>query len=194
MKKIKKRSKFQKCPKLFPSVQTSLGASFLETFFCSVFHGVIGSFRKNQKKSKLQKCRRSFPKLSKLVLNMFCGNFLQKECPVFHGGSGLRNFSKKSKKIQNSKNAQNRSQKCPNVFWTSFGAMFLQFFCPVFPVMHFKFSGLKIMSSVFRTQNKSSVFRNSTQQTLFLHSRHSQYTQPDFRFSGLKIMSSDSPN
>ena len=31
-------------------------------------------------------------------------------------GGVLENFSKKTKNFQNSKNAQNRSQKCPNVF------------------------------------------------------------------------------
>ena len=33
---------------------------------------------------------------------------------MFHGGSSLRKFSKKSKTFQSSKNAQNRPQKCPN--------------------------------------------------------------------------------
>ena len=39
-----------------------------------------------------------------------------------------KKFSKKSKKFQNSQNAQNPSQKCPNVFWTSFGATFSKIF------------------------------------------------------------------
>ena len=38
----------------------------------------------------------------------------------------------------------------------------------------------------------SSVLRHNTQQTFFLHSSHSQYTQFHFRCSGLKIVSSDS--
>ena len=135
MKKIKKRSKFQKCLKSIPSVQTCLGAFFLEKFFCSLLHGFIENFRKKQKK------------------------------------------------IQNSENAQNRSQKCPNVFWTCFMAIFPIFFCPAIHAGLFRFSGL---------ENMSSVFRNNTQQTFILHSRHIQYTQSHFRFSGLKIMSSDS--
>ena len=136
MKKIKKRSKFQKCLKSFPSIQTCLGAIFLEKFFCSLLHGFIESFREKQKKSKFRTCPKSIPKVSKRVLNMLYGNFSDFFCPVIHAGL-------------------------------------------------FTFSGLK---------NKSSVFRNSTQQRFFLHSRHSQYTQSHFRFSGLIIMSSDSPN
>ena len=38
----------------------------------------------------------------------------------------------------------------------------------------------------------SSVLRHATQQTLFFHLRHSQYTQSHFRFSGLKFLRSDS--
>ena len=38
----------------------------------------------------------------------------------------------------------------------------------------------------------SSVLRHNTQQTFFLHSRHSQYTQFHFRCSGLKNVSSGS--
>ena len=79
-------------------------------------------------------------------------------CPVFHGGSSLRKFSKKSKKFQNSKNAFNRFQKCPHVFWKCFGAIYPNFFCPVFHAGLFRFSGLKNMSSVFWTQKKELSF------------------------------------
>ena len=102
-------------------------------------------------------------------------------------------FLKKiKKKFQNSKSAQNCSQKCPNVFWTCFGAIFPIFFaqCSMQGFSGFldfkiwvQFSGLKI---------KSSVFRNNTQQTFSLHSRHCQYTQSHFRLSRPKIISSDS--
>ena len=154
----------------------SWGNVFGKVFFdhCSMDSSKV--FEKFKKNSKLQKCPRSFPKMSKLVLNMFCGNFLEKKCPVFHGGSSLRKVSEKSKKVQFSKIALNRFQKCPKVFWTFFGATFAKVFCPVV-------SGLK---------NMSSVLRNNTKQTSILPSRHSQYTQSHFRFSGLKIMSSDS--
>ena len=39
-------------------------------------------------------------------------------------GRVFENFQKKSKRFQKSKNARNRSKKCPNVFWTSLGVIF----------------------------------------------------------------------
>ena len=99
-----------------------------------MFHGG-SSLRKFSKKirkvSKFQKCPKLLPKVSKRVLNMFWGNFSKNFRPVFHGRSSLRNFSKKSKKLQNSKNAQNRSQKYPNVFGRVWGKL-SENFCPVF--------------------------------------------------------------
>ena len=85
-------------------------------------------FEKIKKVSKTQKCPTSFLKLSKLVLNMFCGIFFGKK--VFSHcsmeGGVFEKFQKISKKIQNSINAQNRSQQCANVFWTCFGAIFFE--------------------------------------------------------------------
>ena len=143
-------------PKIVPkSVQTCsevvLGWFFRENFLPSVPWRVESSksFKKIKKVSKFQKCTKSSPKVSKRVLNMFWGDFFEKFfCPVFHGGSSYRKLSKKSKKFQisknaqnrpqkcpneifqnqkkfqNSKKAQNRSQKCPNVFWTCFEVIF----------------------------------------------------------------------
>ena len=89
-------------------------------------------FSKSKKTSKFQKSPKLFPKVSKRVLNKFRVNLFEKKlCPVFEEGSSLRKFSKKSKKFQNSKKAQNRSQKCPNVFWRCFRVIFSKF-CPVF--------------------------------------------------------------
>ncbi len=149
--KNQKTSKFQKCPKTFPSVKTCLGAIFLKKFFCSVFHGVIESLRKNQKKFKIAKKPKIVPKIFQNCFEHVLWIFFRKKCPVFHGGSVLRKFSKKSKKFQNSKSAQNRFQKCPNVFWLCFGAIFPNFFCQVLHAGLFRFSGLKNMGSVFRT-------------------------------------------
>ncbi len=106
-KKIKKFSKFQKCPKSFPKVSKRVlnmfWGNFSKNFFaqCSMDGRVFENFQKNQKFSKIQKCPKSFPKVSKRVLNMFWGNFFEKFfCPV--GGSSLRKFSKKSKNFQKS--------------------------------------------------------------------------------------------
>ena len=97
-----------------------------------MFHGG-SSLRKFSKKifSKFQKCPKVFPKVSKRVLNMFRGKFFEKfyaQCSM--EGRVFENFQKKY--FQNSKNAQNRSQKYPNVFWTCSGANFSKIFCPVF--------------------------------------------------------------
>ncbi len=59
---------------------------------------VFENFQKNQKTFKNPKMPKIVPKVSKRVLNMFWGNFFEKKfCPVFHGRSSLRKFSKKSK-------------------------------------------------------------------------------------------------
>ena len=106
----------------------------------------------NQKIFKIPKSPKIVPKMSKSVLNMFWGNFFEIFfCPVLHGGSSLRNVFK-SKNFQNSKIAQNRSQKCANVFWTCFGVIFPEsFFCPVF-------HGGSSLRNFFK---KSKYFQNS---------------------------------
>ena len=116
----------QKCPKRF-------WGDFFEKNLCTVFHGG-SSFRKFSKKnySKIQKGRKLFPKVSKRVLNMFWGIFFGKFLPSFPWRVESSKFWEQSKKSQKPKYAQNRSQKCPNVFWTCFGANFLENFCPLF--------------------------------------------------------------
>ncbi len=134
--KVLKMSKIVfKCSNVFWGI-------FFEKNFFPVFHG-RSSLRKIP---QIQKCPKSFPKLSKLAVNMFWGNFSEKKFrPVFHGWSNLQKFSKKILKNQNSKNALNRFQKCPNLFWTCLGQYFRKNFCPVFPAGLFRFSGLKIL-------------------------------------------------
>ena len=104
--KIPKMPKFD--PKIVPTCfEDVLGWFFRKNFSPSVPWRVASSkiFKKIKKVSKFQKCPKSSPKESK------------------------RKFSKKiKKKFQNSKNAQNRPQKCPNVFWTYFGLFFLKKF------------------------------------------------------------------
>ncbi len=91
------------------------------------------------------------PKSVKRVLNMFWGNFSEKIfCPVFHGGSSLQKSSK-TKNFQYSKNAQNRSQKCPNVFWTCFRVIFRKNFLRSVP--------WRVDSSKFSKEPKN--FQNS---------------------------------
>ena len=126
--KSKKISKFQKRPKTFPSVQTCYGANFLKKFFCPVFHRFIESLRKNQRKFKIAKMPKIVPKMSKLLLSMFCGNFFEKKCPVFHGGSGLRKFSKNSKIIKIPKKLKIVSKSVHTCFEHALGQFFRIFF------------------------------------------------------------------
>ena len=124
--------KIPKMPKIVPKIvqlcfEHVLGLLF-EKKFCPVFHGG-SSFRNVFKKfSKIQKCPKSFPKVSNYVLNMFWGYFFRKiffaQCSMEGRDFGLRNVFKKSKNFQNFKKNQNRSQKCPNVFWTCFWVNF----------------------------------------------------------------------
>ena len=162
-----------------------LGLSFGKKLFahCSMEGRVLKIFQKIKKirssiiaQNRSQKCANVFStcfgaNLSKIFF-----------CPVFPGGSGFRKFPK------NRKNS--KFQKCPksfpkvstgvlNMLWGNFS----DFFCRVFDVGLFSFSGFK---------NVSSVLQHTTQQTFFFHLRHSQYTQSHFRFSGLKILGSDS--
>ena len=57
------------------------------------------------------------PKISKQVLNMFRAKFFELIfMPSVPWWVEFSKVFKKSKSFQNFKNAQNRSQKCPNVF------------------------------------------------------------------------------
>ena len=126
------QNRSQKCANVF---WTSVGLTFSNNFFaqCSMEGRVFEMLLKKLKIFKFPKMPKIVPKLSKRVLNKFWGNFSEKNlCPVFHGWSSLRNVFKKSKNFQTSIIAQNRSQKCPNVFWTCFEVIFLKFCCPVF--------------------------------------------------------------
>ena len=132
MKKIKKRSKFQICPKSFPSVQTCLGQFFWKSFFAHCSMNSTKVFEKIKKNSKFQKCPKSIPKVSKRVLNMLYGNFSVFFCPVILAGlfrfSGLKNMSSVFRN-----NTQQR------FFLHSRHSQYTQ--------THFRFSGLIIMSS-----------------------------------------------
>ena len=86
-KKIRKVSKFQKCPKSFPKVSKRVlnvfWGKFFEIFFaqCSVEGQVFEKFQIFF--LKFQKCPKVFPKVSKRVLNMFCGKSFGKILPSF---------------------------------------------------------------------------------------------------------------
>ena len=113
-------SKFLKCPKMFSKVSKRVlnvfWGKFFEKLFCPVFRGG-SSFRKFSKKNvfKIPKMPKMFSKVSKRVLNMLWGKLFEKFLPSFPWNVESSKNSKK-KYFQNSKNAQNFSQKYPNVF------------------------------------------------------------------------------
>ena len=121
--KISKTFKITKKPKIVPkSIQTCfeqiLGQTFRKLFAQFSMEGrVFENFQKNKKKFKTPKTTKIVPKSIQTCFELALGQIFRKFfCPVFHGRSSLPNFSKQSKNLQNSKSAQNRSQKYPNVF------------------------------------------------------------------------------
>ena len=111
-KKIKKDSNFLKCPKSFPKVSKRVldvfGANFRKIFAqfsmeCLVFK----SFQKNQKRFKFPKMPKIVPKSIQTCFGRVWGKLSENFCPVFHGRSSLRKFSKK---------IFSKFQKWPKVF------------------------------------------------------------------------------
>ena len=113
--------KIPKLPKIVPkTIQTCfervLGQIFRKFFLPSVPWRVeFSKIFKNFFFSKFQKCPKSFPKVSKRVLNKFCGKSFGKFLPSFRWKVESTKIFKK-KYFQNSKNGQKCSQKNPNVF------------------------------------------------------------------------------
>ena len=137
LKSFQKSKNAQNCSQ---NVQTCFehvsGVTFSKTFFAQCFMEgrVCEMSSKNLKFFKIPKMPKIVPKIVQLCFEHVLGALFEKKfCPVFHGGSSLRNVFKKSKIFQNSKNAQNRSQNCPIVFWTCFGGTFWKKFLPSVP-------------------------------------------------------------
>ena len=133
-------SKFQKCPKSFPKnskpVLNVFRGKFFEIFYAqfSMEGRVFENFQKNQKIFKIPKMPKIVPKCIQTCFDKFWGKFLEKFFPSFPWRvESSKIFEKKTKNFQSSRKAENRYQKCPNVFWTCFGANFSKKkFCPVF--------------------------------------------------------------
>ena len=171
------------------SIQTCfeqvLGRFFWKSFFaqCSMESSKI--FEKSQIFQKSKNAQNCSQFCRNLLWTCFGAIFPKNsfaQCSM--DGRAFENFQNNQKNNKIQKLLLIVSKSVQTCFEHALGRFF-GFFCPVIHAGLFRFSGLKI---------KSSVFRNSTQQRFFLHSRHSQYTQFHFRFSGLIIKSSDSPN
>ena len=141
----------------------------------------------------MQKGPKSFPKISKLVLNMFCGYFSEKKLPRVPCRVGPSEIVKKNQKnFKIPKVPKVVSKSVHTCFDYALGQFFRIFFAQCSMQGFSDFLDLRIWVQFSGPKNKSSVFRNITQQTFFLHSRHIQCTQSHFRFSGPKFLSSDS--
>ncbi len=123
-KKIKKFSEFKNCSKSFPKVSkrvlNMIWGNFFGKSFWPVFHGgrVFENFQKKSKIFKNRKMPKIVPKSVQTCFEHVLGQFFPKknfaQCSM--DGRVFKNFQKKSKNFQKSRNAQNRSQNCPNVF------------------------------------------------------------------------------
>ncbi len=141
----------------------------------------------------MQKGPKSFPKFSKLVLNMFCGYISEKKLPRVPWRVGLSEiFKKNQKNFKIPKVPKIVSKSVQTCFEQALGQFFRIFVAQCSMQGFSDFPDLRIWVQFSGPKNKSSVFRNITQQTFFLHSRNSQCTQSHFRFSGPKILCSDS--
>ena len=151
------------------------------------------SFEKIKKNSKLQKSPKSFPKSSKLAFNMLCGYFSEKKLPGVPWRVGPSEILKKNQKnFKIPKVPKVVSKSVQTCFDYALGQFFRIFFALCSMQGFSDFLDLRIWVQFSGPKNQSSLFRNITQQTFFLHSRHSQCTQSHFRFSGPKILSPDS--
>ena len=115
-------SKFQECPKLFPKVSKRVLNVFWGKFFEKFFLPSVPwkvEFSKISKKNvfKIPKMPKSVPKSIQTCFEHVLGQTFRKFFAQFSTAFRiLENFQKSRKKFQKSKNAQNRSQKNPNVF------------------------------------------------------------------------------
>ena len=123
-------------PKIVPkSIQTCFERVLGQTFekFLPSFPWKVESskiFKKIKKVSNFLKCQKSFPKVSKRVLNVFWSKLSKNFCPVFHGRSSLRKFSKKSKKFQIPKMPKIVPKSIQTCFERVLGQIFSKNFMP----------------------------------------------------------------
>ena len=124
---------------IFRNVQkrTQQCSNMLRGDFFWNHHALQGrKMEKNERKIgllKFEKCPKTFLKVSKLVLNLFWGNFLGKKVPSAPRNVKTWNNFKKLEKLSHFENDQKRSQKQSNMFWTCFEEFFWQNCCSVHP-------------------------------------------------------------
>ena len=117
-------SKFQKCPKVFPKVSKRVlnmfWGKFLEKFLPSFPWNVESSKnfkKKNQKICKIPEMPKIVPKSIQTCFELVLGQIFRKNfSPTVAWRVEFSKFFLKIKKFSKFKNAQNRSQKFPNMF------------------------------------------------------------------------------
>ena len=86
---------------------------------------VSENFRRNQKSFQIPKMPEIIPKSVQTCFEDVLGWFFRKNfLPNVPWWVESSKIFENKKKFQNSKHAQNRSQKCPNVFWRCFRVIF----------------------------------------------------------------------
>ena len=171
-KKNQKSFKFPKMPKIVPkSIQTCfervLGQTFRKIFAQFSMEGrVFENFQKNQKICKIPKMPKIVPQSIQTCFELVLGQIFRK---IFLPSVPWRvEFSKMFKKFffQNSKNAQNRSQKYPYVFRTCFGSNFLKHFCAQCSVGGRVFENFQKKKNNFKIPKMPKIFPKSIQTCL----------------------------
>ena len=168
-KKNQKSFKFPKMPKIVPkSIQTCfervLGQTFRKNFAQFSMEGrVFENFQKNQKNSKIPKMPKIVPQSIQTCFELVLGQIFRK---IFLPSVPWRvEFSKMFKIFffQNSKNAQNRSQKYPYVFRTCFGSNFSKHFCAQCSVGGRVFENFQKNQKSFKFPKMPKIVRKSFQ-------------------------------
>ena len=108
---------------------------------------VFENFQNNQKNFKNPEMPEIVPKSIQTSSERVLGQFFRKNFAQFSmEGRVFENSQKKTKNFQSSKKAENRYQKCPNVFWTCFGANFSK--KKIYPSVPWRLESSKIFKKV----------------------------------------------
>ena len=137
--------------------------TFFEKFISPVFHGGsrLRKFPKKIKKDlKIQKCPNSFAKVSKRVLNVFWGEFFEKnfdQCSM--EGRVFKNFQKNQKNF--------KIPKKPKIVPKSIQTCFEQFLGQIFRKIFAQFSmECRVFETFQKKSKKLSKFQPKTHKTV----------------------------
>ena len=161
------QNRSQKCPNVF---WRCFRVIFSKKKFAqfSMEGRVFEKFQKNQKSFKIPKMPEIVPKSVQTCFEQVLGWFFRK---VFLPSVPWRVESsktlKKIKKFQKSKHAQNRSQKCPNVFWSCFRVIFSKKFFAQCSMKGRVFENFQINQKSFKVPKMPKIVPKSVQTKIF---------------------------